>query len=66
LTLDYLEDHIFFKTLAKNLISKKKLLVTREIINIINKNPKLLKINKHRIKEWKDNQLKKTALLLKK
>ena len=65
LTLDYPEDHIFFKTLAKNLISKKKFLETGEIINIINENPELLKINKHRIKEWKDKQLKKTALLLK-
>jgi spore coat polysaccharide biosynthesis protein SpsF (cytidylyltransferase family) len=66
LTLDYPEDHIFFKTLVKNIINKKKFLGTKEILNIINKKPELLKINKHRIKEWKYNQLKKTKLLIKK
>ena len=65
LTLDYPEDHLFFKTLINN-FKKKIFFSTLEIISIINKYPKILKINKHRIMEWKNNQLKNTKLILKK
>ncbi len=64
LTLDYPEDHLFFKTLISN-FNKKKFLSTLEIISILNKNPMILKINKHKINEWKNNQLKNTKLILK-
>lgn len=64
LTLDYPEDHLFFKTLISN-FNKKKFLSTLEIISILNKYPMILKINKHKINEWKNNQLKNTKLILK-
>lgn len=66
LTLDYIEDHQFFKALISNFKNKKNFLSTKKIINIINKKPELLKINKQQIEEWKNNQLKNTKLLLKK
>jgi spore coat polysaccharide biosynthesis protein SpsF len=66
LTLDYPEDHLFFKALINKFKNKKKFFGTKEILNIVNKTPELLKINKHRIKEWRNNQLKNTNLLLKK
>jgi spore coat polysaccharide biosynthesis protein SpsF len=65
LTLDYPEDHVFFKTLINN-FKKKIFFSTLEIISIINKYPKILKINKYRINEWRNNQLKNTKLILKK
>ena len=65
LTLDYPEDHLFFKTLV-NSFKKKKFLSTLEIISIINKSPKILEINKNKRNEWKENQLKDTKLILKK
>ena len=65
LTLDYPEDHLFFKMLVSNFKSKKKFFNTNEIMKIIKKKPELLKINNHQIKMWKANQLKKTKLLLK-
>jgi spore coat polysaccharide biosynthesis protein SpsF len=64
LTLDYPEDHLFFKTLI-NYYKKTSFFSTLEILNIINKYPKILKINKHKINEWKNNQLKNTKLILK-
>ena len=65
LTLDYIEDHLFFKALISNLKNKNIFLSSIKIINIINKKPELLQINKHKIKEWKNNQFKNTKLLLK-
>jgi spore coat polysaccharide biosynthesis protein SpsF (cytidylyltransferase family) len=66
LTLDYPEDHLFFKTLINKYKFKKQNISTMEIIKIINKNPRILKINKHRIIEWKNNQSKSTKIILKK
>lgn len=65
LTLDYPEDHLFFRTLADNFKNKKKFFSSNEIMKILYKKPELLKINSKQIKEWKNNQLKKTRLLLK-
>lgn len=65
LTLDYPEDHFFFKSLVENFKSKKKFFNTNEIMKILKKKPELIKINSHRIKEWKNNQFKNTKLLLK-
>lgn len=66
LTLDYPEDDLFFKNLVSKLKSKNEEITTKKIINIVNQNPNILKINNHRIIEWKKNQLKNTNLILKK
>jgi|TARA_B110000483_G_C18128223_1_gene516550 spore coat polysaccharide biosynthesis protein SpsF len=66
LTLDYPEDDLFFKKLVSKLKSKNEEITTKKIINIVNQNPNILKINNHRIIEWKKNQLKNTNLILKK
>jgi len=66
LTLDYPEDDIFFKKLTNKLKSKNEKITTKQIIDTVNQNPDILKINNHRIIEWKTNQLKKTKLILKK
>lgn len=63
LTLDYKEDHIFFKTLMKK--TSDKFLGTLKIINIVKKYPEILKINKTKIKQWENNQIKNTKLILK-
>jgi spore coat polysaccharide biosynthesis protein SpsF len=65
LTLDYPEDHLFFKTLINKSKIKNEKLTTNEILKIIKNNPKIININKHKIVEWKNNQLKNTKLLLK-
>jgi len=66
ITLDYPEDDKFLRKLINHHKNKKKSLGTNQILKIINKNPKLLLINKNQIKEWKKNQKLKTKLVLKK
>ena len=45
LTIDYKEDYIFAKEILK--LSKNNIPLSKEIIDIINKNKKLLNINKN-------------------
>jgi len=66
LTLDYPEDDNFFKELMNKLKSKNEKVTTKQIINLVNQDPKILKINNHLIIEWKNNQLKNTKLMLRK
>lgn len=55
LTLDYEEDLEFFRKLYSNIDI---LASGKEIINYLNKNPKLLQINFHRQKDYLENQAK--------
>lgn len=66
MTLDYKEDLDFFNKVieesSKNGIDNPNL---NEIINIIDKNPDIKKINLFRQDQWKSNQEKNTKLILK-
>lgn len=65
MTLDYPEDLLFFKKII-NYFGVNNHLPLSDIINYINLNPSVAKLNIQRQKEWKDNQVKNTKLILKK
>jgi len=65
MTLDYEEDLSFFREVAQRGNKSKVYLDLEEIIDIIDKEPKLKEINFFRQQQWADNQKKKTTLKLK-
>ncbi|VVB99038.1 3-deoxy-manno-octulosonate cytidylyltransferase [uncultured archaeon] len=64
LTLDYEEDFMLFKEIFGHFDGKGFSL--RDVIGYLDKNPGLVKINQFRLRDWADNQKKKTKLVLKK
>jgi spore coat polysaccharide biosynthesis protein SpsF len=63
LTLDYIEDFKVFETIINNFEGKEFGL--RDVIQFLDANPDIVKINQFRLKDWADNQKKKTKLVLK-
>ncbi len=66
MTLDYLEDLTFFKTIFNELGTDQNLTSTKEIIELIEKNPELADINFFRQKDFLGNQKIKTDSVLQK
>ena len=67
MTLDYEDDFIFFKKIIEFFEKEnKKYFSLHDIITHIDKNPKIKEINFHLEERWKENQIKKTNLILKK
>jgi spore coat polysaccharide biosynthesis protein SpsF len=64
MTLDYHDDFIFFENIIKNFGNKYFSLT--DIVDYIDLNPEVAKINLYLEKEWKKNQVKHTTLSLKK
>ena len=63
LTLDYIEDFRLFETIFNHFNGKGFNL--KDVIAYLDRNPDVLKINQFRLKDWADNQKKKTKLVLK-
>lgn len=64
-TLDYPEDLEFFTKILEYFQCKNNDISLKDIVEYINKNPDIAKINIHRQQEFLDNQRKKTHLVLK-
>lgn len=64
MTLDYLEDFKFFKTIINKLGQYKEYFNLRDIIMYLDKNPEVININKHLQEEFLENQRKKTHLII--
>lgn len=62
ITLDYIEDFNFFERIFNHF--KNPLIRLSEVISFLDQNPEIIKINQFRLKEWADNQKKKTKLVL--
>ena len=56
MTLDYPEDLEFFKNVINNLSKEKKEFYLKDIINYLDKNPKVIKINQHLQNKFRKNQ----------
>jgi len=65
-TMDYPDDFKFFKTVIENLWKIKKDFNLKDVIEYLDKNPKVIKINQYLQKKFKNNQKVKTKLILKK
>lgn len=63
LTLDYIEDFRLFEAIFGHF--KGKQFGLRDAIAYLDANPEIVKINQFRLKDWADNQKKKTKLVLK-
>jgi spore coat polysaccharide biosynthesis protein SpsF len=63
LTLDYSEDLEMFENIFAHF--KGKEISLREVINYLDANPEVIKINQFRLKDWADVQKQKTKLVLK-
>jgi spore coat polysaccharide biosynthesis protein SpsF (cytidylyltransferase family) len=66
LTLDYIEDYIFFKKVFEHFKCVYNELPLRQIMSYLKNNPNVVKINSFRQEDWSSNQTKKTKLVLKK
>lgn len=66
MTLDYPDDFKFFKNIIENIEKVKKDFNLRDIIDYLDKNPKVIKINQYLQNEFRENQQRKTKLILKK
>lgn len=67
MTLDYEEDLEFFKSVIEHFYAEGKDYPNLEdIVNLIDQQPEISKINIHRQNEWKKNQDKHTKLVLRK
>jgi Spore coat polysaccharide biosynthesis protein F, CMP-KDO synthetase homolog len=64
MTLDYPEDLVFFKTIISELSQHKEYFNLKDIIMYLDKNPKIININKHLQEEFLENQRKKTHLII--
>lgn len=64
MTLDYEDDLKFFDTVINGL--GKKAFNTRDVLSFLDENPLVVDINYYLEKIWKDNQLAKTNLVIKK
>lgn len=65
LTLDYQEDFDFFNNIFTHFDNKNNDVALKDVLNYLKKNPDVIKINEFRAKEWKQNQINKTKLVLK-
>ncbi|MDR2409541.1 MAG: hypothetical protein LBE13_15720 [Bacteroidales bacterium] len=66
LTLDYQEDFDFFEKVFKHFNNTKNNVSLKEVLKYLEEHPKITEINADRQKEWKQNQIEKTKLILKK
>lgn len=65
LTLDYQEDFDFFETVFKHFNNIDNNISLTKVMEYLNDHPEVVAINADRAKEWKQNQVKKTKLILK-
>lgn len=65
LTLDYEDDFKVFKKIIEHFADKKEHFGLRDIVNFIDKNPEVVKINQYLQKQFLDNQRVKTKLIVK-
>lgn len=67
MTLDYEDDFKFFKTIIEHFINEKKENFNlRDVVDFLDKNPKVIKINQYLKQRFLENQRKKTKLVIKK
>jgi spore coat polysaccharide biosynthesis protein SpsF len=65
LTLDYQEDFDFFVNVFTHFNNIENDIPLMEVLNYLNENPEVIQINAEKQKEWKQNQISKTKLILK-
>lgn len=65
MTLDYPEDFEFFKNVIENLSKEKKEFDLKDIINYLDRHPKVIKVNQGLQNKFRNNQKQKTTLILK-
>lgn len=65
LTLDYQEDFDFFETIFKYFNNTENNVPLKEVMQYLNTHPEVIAINVKKQKEWKQNQINKTKLVLK-
>lgn len=65
LTLDYQEDFDFFEKVFKYFNNKENDVSLVKVMEYLNAHPEIVSINADRAKEWKQNQINKTKLILK-
>ncbi len=66
MTLDYQDDFEFFKTVIEHFADKKNTFNLRDIVDFLDKNPDVIKINQHLQKRFLENQKEKIKLVVKK
>lgn len=66
MTLDYEGDFKFFRKIIEHFSEKKEYFSLRDIVNFLDANPEVVKINQHLQKQFLDNQRFKTKLIIKK
>lgn len=66
MTLDYPDDFKFFEAVIKGLGGAKKDLNLKDIIDFLDRNPNIIKINQYLQKEFEENQKRKTKVVFKK
>ena len=65
MTLDYPEDFEFFKNVIENLSKEKEEFDLKDIIDYLDRHPKVIKINQNLQNKFRNNQQQKTKLILK-
>lgn len=65
LTLDYQEDFDFFENIFKYFNNVENSVSLRDVMSYLNEYPEIIKINSKKQKEWRQNQMNKTKLVLK-
>ena len=65
LTLDYQEDFDFFDNIFTHFNNVNNDVPLKEVLKYLTEHPEVIKINEFRAKEWKQNQINKTKLVLK-
>lgn len=66
MTLDYFEDFKFFKNVIENLSKEKEQFGLKDIIDYLDRHLEVIKLNQGLQNKFRDNQKKKTSLVLKK
>lgn len=66
LTLDYQEDFDFFENIFKHFNNIENNVPLQDVMVYLTENPKVIQINFEKQKEWRQNQINKTNLVLKK
>lgn len=65
LTLDYQEDFNFFEVIFKYFNNRENDVSLKEVMKYLNAHPEVIEINANKAKEWRQNQINKTKLVLK-
>jgi spore coat polysaccharide biosynthesis protein SpsF len=65
LTLDYQEDLDFFETVFKHFNNVNNDIPLKEVLKYLSEHPEVVQINAKKQKEWRQNQINKTKLVLK-